>query len=139
MGGSLLLAPFVVTTPLSALIIFGLSGFGYTAYNANSLAFPADVVPKTSAASAWGIACIGAGVGGAVFQFLSGRTVKSISESMDYTTAYNYLFIGYGLLAFIGVFVVLFVMGPLHKDEALHAYVASGKEDDRNEPSGNEK
>jgi MFS transporter, ACS family, hexuronate transporter len=139
MGGSLLLAPFVVTTPMSALIIFGLSGFGFTAYNANSLAFPADVVPKTSAASVWGIACVGAGLGGSVFQFLSGRTVKSLSESLDYTTAYNYLFIGYGLLALIGVFIVLFVMGPLHKDESLHAYLASREEENKNEPCGNEK
>jgi len=129
MGGSLLLAPLVVTTPLSALIIFGFSGFGFTSYNANSMAFPADVVPKTSAASVWGIACVGAGLGGAVFQSLSGRTVKSLSESMDYTTAYNYLFIGYGLLALIGVLITLFVMGPLKKDEALHAFVASDKQE----------
>src|SRR5947207_13112526 len=45
MGLPLLLAPFIVSTPMSALIIFGISGFGFTAYNANSLAFPADVVP----------------------------------------------------------------------------------------------
>jgi ACS family hexuronate transporter-like MFS transporter len=124
---------------MSALIIFGLSGFGFTAYNANSLAFPADVVPKTSAASVWGLACVGAGLGGAVFQSLSGRTVKSLSESLDYTTAYNYLFIGYGLLAVIGVCVVMFVMGPLHRDEALHAYVASDKEINENERGSNEK
>jgi ACS family hexuronate transporter-like MFS transporter len=139
MGGSLLLAPFMVTTPLSALIIFGLSGFGFTAYNANSMAFPADVVPKNSAASVWGIACFGAGLGGALFQSLSGRTVKTLSESVDYTTAYNYLFIGYGLLALIGVFITLFVMGPLHKDEALYSYAASGTEETKNERSGEEK
>ena len=94
---------------------------------------------RSSAASVWGIACVGAGLGGAVFQFLSGRTVKSLSESLDYTTAYNYLFIGYGLLALIGVFIVLFVMGPLHKDEALHAYVASVEEENKNEQDGNKK
>jgi ACS family hexuronate transporter-like MFS transporter len=125
MGVSLLLAPFVVTSPMSALIIFGISGFGFTSYNANSLAFPADVVPKTSAASVWGLACVGAGLGGAVFQSLSGITVSRISKSANYETAYNYLFIGYGIIALIGVFIILFVMGPLHKNEELHKYAES--------------
>lgn len=128
MGGSLLLAPLVVTSPMSALIIFGISGFGFTAYNANSLAFPADVVPKTAAASVWGLACVGAGLGGAVFQSLSGITVGKISASINYTTAYNYLFIGYGAISFIGVFIVLFLLGPLHKNEELHAYAETSKE-----------
>ena len=127
MGLSLLLAPLIVTTPMSALIIFGCSGFGFTAYNANSLAFPADVVPKTSAASVWGLACVGAGLGGAVFQSLSGFTVAKISASVNYRTAYNYLFVGYGIIALIGVFIVLFVMGPLHKNEELHAYAEAEK------------
>lgn len=127
MGLSLLLAPLIVTTPMSALIIFGCSGFGFTAYNANSLAFPADVVPKTSAASVWGLACVGAGLGGAVFQSLSGLTVAKISASVNYQTAYNYLFVGYGIIALIGVLIVLFVIGPLHKNEELHAYAEMQK------------
>jgi ACS family hexuronate transporter-like MFS transporter len=131
MGGSLLIAPFVVTTPMSALIIFGISGFGFTAYNANSLAFPADVVPKTAAASVWGLACVGAGFGGAIFQALSGFTIAKISSSINYTTAYNYLFIGYGTISFIGVFIVLFLLGPLHKNEELHAYAESSNEEIR--------
>lgn len=130
MGLSLLLAPLIVTTPLSALIIFGISGFGFTAYNANSLAFPADVVPKTSAASVWGLACVGAGLGGALFQSLSGYTVAKLSASINYTTAYNYLFVGYGIIALIGVFIVLFLLGPLHQNEELHAYAESQKEED---------
>lgn len=123
MGGSLLLAPFVITTPMSALIVFGISGFGFTACNANSLSFPADVVPKNATASVWGIVSTGAGLGGALFQSLSGRTVKALSESDGYVTAYNYLFIGYGIVALIGVFIVLVVMGPLRKDQSLHDYV----------------
>ena len=51
----------------------------------------------------------------------------------------SFFFIGYGLLALVGVFIVLLVTGPLHKDEALYAYVASGEEENRNEHSGNEK
>ena len=125
MGMPLLLAPFIVTTPMSALIIFGISGFGFTAYNANSLAFPADVVPKSAAASVWGIACVGAGLGGALFQSLSGVTVAKVSTSVNYTAAYNYVFIGYGLIALIGVCVILYLMGPLHKNEELHEYAES--------------
>jgi ACS family hexuronate transporter-like MFS transporter len=129
MGLSLLLAPFVVTTPMSALIIFGISGFGFTAYNANSLAYPADVVPKTSAASVWGLACVGAGLGGAVFQSLSGFVVAKLSASANYTTAYNYLFVGYGVIALIGVFVILFLLGPLHPNKELHAYAEDQKDE----------
>ncbi|MEO6330481.1 MAG: MFS transporter, partial [Ginsengibacter sp.] len=101
MGLPLLIAPLIVTTPMSALIIFGCSGFGFTAYNANSLAFPADVVPKTAAASVWGLACVGAGLGGAVFQSLSGLIIAKFSVSINYQTAYNYLFVGYGIIALI--------------------------------------
>jgi len=67
MAMPLLIAPLIVTTPMSALIVFGLSGFGYTSYTANALALTADVVPKSSAASAWGLSCIGNGIGGAIF------------------------------------------------------------------------
>jgi MFS transporter, ACS family, hexuronate transporter len=123
MGVPLLLAPFVINSPMSALIIFGLAGFGYTSYTANSLAFPADVVPKSAAASVWGLACVGTGLGGALFQSLSGYTLKSLSASHNYTVAYNALFIGFGLLALIGLFIMLFFMGPLTRNEELHRYV----------------
>jgi MFS transporter, ACS family, hexuronate transporter len=131
MGLPLLLAPLIVTTPISALIIFGISGFGFTSYNANSLPFPADVVPRTSAASVWGLACVGAGLGGFAFQSLSGIVIDSVHKEIGYTAAYNYLFIGYGIVALIGASIVLFVMPPLHKDESLHAYV-SGNESHAN-------
>ena len=122
MGVSLLSGPFLISTPVSALIIFGIAGFGYTSYTANCLAFPSDVVPKNSAASAWGLACIGNGLGGAVFQSLSGVTLKSVSAVHGYTSAYNILFIGFGISALIGVGILLFGMGPLIKDEALQRY-----------------
>lgn len=123
MGIALLLGPFVITTPVSALIIFGIAGFGYTSYTANALALPADVVPKSAAASVWGLACIGNGIGGAIFQSLSGITLKSFSKSHDYTFAYNILFIGFGALAIIGVLIMLFGMGPFVKNKELQDYV----------------
>jgi len=122
MGLSLLSGPFLISTPVSALIIFGIAGFGYTSYTANCLAFPSDVVPRNSAASAWGLACIGNGLGGAVFQSLSGVTLKSVSAVHGYTSAYNILFTGFGISALIGVSILLFGMGPLVKDEALQRY-----------------
>jgi ACS family hexuronate transporter-like MFS transporter len=125
MGLSLLVAPLIITSPVSALIIFGMAGFGYTSYTANSLAFPADVVPKSAAASVWGLACVGTGLGGAIFQSLSGITLKSVSASHSYYIAYNYLFVGFGLLALIGLLIMLLWMGPLVKNEALHKYVNS--------------
>jgi len=123
MGVPLLLAPFIITTPISALIIFGIAGFGYTSYTANSLAFPADVVPESATATVWGLACVGTGLGGAVFQALSGVTLKSVSASSNYFTAYNYLFIGFGVSAIIGLAIMIFLMGPLVKDQKLQDYV----------------
>jgi ACS family hexuronate transporter-like MFS transporter len=127
MGVSLLIAPLVITTPVSALIIFGIAGFGYTAYTANSLAFPADVVPKSAAASVWGLACVGTGLGGAIFQSLSGLTLKKVSASHSYAVAYDALFIGFGALAIIGLLIMLFCMGPLVKNEELQRYVDEGE------------
>ena len=127
MGLPLLLAPFIVTTPMAALILFGLSGFGYTSYTANALALTADVVPKNAAASAWGLACIGNGIGGAIFQFLSGITLKHVSASYSYTIAYNVLFVGFGVLAMIGLFILLFLLGPFVKDKALQEYAGEGE------------
>jgi len=126
MGVPLLLAPWIITSPISALIVFGLAGFGYTSYTANSLAFPADVVPKSAAASVWGLACVGTGLGGAIFQSISGVTLKSLSVSHNYTFAYDALFIGFGALAIIGLLIMLLFMGPLVRNEELHRYVADG-------------
>ena len=122
MAVPLLLAPFVVTTPMSALIVFGLSGFGYTSYTANALALTADVIPKSSSASAWGLACIGNGIGGAIFQALSGITLKSFSVSAGYVAAYNILFLGFGILVVIGVIILLFLSGPFEKNKTLYDY-----------------
>lgn len=123
MGFSLLLGPLVITSPLSALLIFGMAGFGYTAYTANSLAFPADVVPKSAAASVWGLACVGTGLGGALFQSLSGLVLKTFSGSLGYAAAYNILFVGFGAVALLGLLIMLLFMGPLVKNKELHQYV----------------
>ena len=123
MGAAFLAAPFLVTSPLSALLLFGMAGFGYTSYTANSLACPADVVPKSASASVWGIGCVGTGLGGALFQGLSGIVLTGVGTGHDTTYAYNYLFLMYGGIAVLGMLVVWFLMGPIQKDETLHGIV----------------
>jgi ACS family hexuronate transporter-like MFS transporter len=108
---------------MSALIVFGLAGFGYTSYTANALALTADVVPKSAAASGWSLACIGNGIGGAIFQSLSGITLVYVTAAYNYTAAYNVLFIGFGVLSLIGLIILLFLMGPFVKSKALQDYV----------------
>lgn len=124
----LLLAPWVVTTPMSGLIVFGLAGFGYTSYTANSLALTADVVPNSSAASAWGLACIGNGIGGAIFQSLSGVTLKKISVISGYAVAYNVLFLVFGVSVLLGMVILLFFAGSFTKSKELYEYAEGEKE-----------
>jgi ACS family hexuronate transporter-like MFS transporter len=123
MALSLILGPLVINSPASALIVLSIAGFGYAAYTSNSMAFPGDVVPQSATASVWGIASVGAGLGGIIFQSLSGIAVKDISASYNYAIAYNSVFIGYGIMALAGSSIVLFVMGPLVKNDKLHEYV----------------
>jgi MFS transporter, ACS family, hexuronate transporter len=124
MALSLISGPFVITSPATALAVLAIAGFGYAAYTANTMAFPGDVVPQNGTASVWGIASVGAGLGGAIFQSLSGIAVKKYSILHGYAFAYNAVFFGYGLLAIIGLVFVLFVMGPLEKDKNLAQYGA---------------
>jgi ACS family hexuronate transporter-like MFS transporter len=123
MALSLLLGPLVINGPVGALIILAIAGFGYAAYTANTMAFPADVVPKSATASVWGIASVGAGLGGVIFQSLSGLAIKNLSAHFNYSLAYNAVFVGYGLMAIIGLCVVLLLMGPLVLNEDLQEYV----------------
>jgi ACS family hexuronate transporter-like MFS transporter len=127
MGLSLILGPFLIVSPASALIVLSLAGFGYAAYTCNTMAFPGDVVPLSATASVWGIASVGAGFGGMVFQSLSGITVKNLSSAYTYSFAYNIVFVGYGILAILGLSIVIFLIGPLVKDEGLQAYVDEKK------------
>jgi ACS family hexuronate transporter-like MFS transporter len=123
---ALILGPLVIHSPASALVMLSFAGFGYAAYTANTMAFPADVVPLNATASVWGVASVGAGLGGAIFQSLSGIAIKTLSGTYNYTVAYNAVFIGYGVLALIALCVILFVLGPLEKDRALQEYVDAG-------------
>ena len=119
MAFSLIAGPLIIVSPASAIAVLAVAGFGYAAYTANTMAFPGDVVPSNTTASVWGVASVGAGLGGAVFQSLSGIAVKNISSASGYAMAYNMVFLGYGISALIGLIIILFVMGPLIRDEKL--------------------
>ncbi len=124
MGVALLMAPFIIHSPITALIIFGIVGFGYTSYTANALAIPADVVPNSATATVWGLACIGTGIGGAIFQTVSGLTLKTLTVTTTYQHAYNALFFMFAAAAFIGLAIQMF-MGPLVKNKDLEEYVSN--------------
>ncbi|TAM93329.1 MAG: MFS transporter [Chitinophagaceae bacterium] len=123
LGLSLILGPLLISSAMVALAILSIAGFSYAAYTANTMAFPADVVPQSATASVWGVASVGAGLGGAIFEFLSGIAVKNISEAHNYATAYNTVFIGYGIMALVALIIVLFLMGPLVKNPELFEYI----------------
>ncbi len=84
--------------------------FGYAGYNANCLAFPADVFPRNMVGSIWGLASMGAGFGGMLFSWLSGAVIDRFG--------YFPVFIGYGILPVIALALVLGPMGPLTPDSA---------------------
>ncbi len=123
LAATLILGPMIISSPASALVVLSIAGFGYAAYTANTMAFPGDVVPQSAVASVWGVASVGAGFGGAVFQALSGITIAYLHTAFNYSVAYTAVFIAYGVLAVAGVSIVMFAMGPLTKNIELQEYV----------------
>jgi ACS family hexuronate transporter-like MFS transporter len=117
---SLILGPLVIHSPAMALVILSCAAFGFSAYNSNTMAFPSDVVPPSATASVWGIASVGAGLGGMFFQSASGIAIKNFSAVHGYAAAYNGVFIGYGVLGLIGLVIILFGIGPLVKNNYLY-------------------
>jgi len=88
-----------------ALAWISVATFGYAGYNANCLAFPADVFPRNMVGSIWGLASMGAGFGGMLFSWLSGAVIDRFG--------YFPVFIGYGILPVIALALVLGPMGAL--------------------------
>ncbi len=88
-----------------SVALISVATFGYTGYNSNALAFPADVFPKNMVASVWGLASMGSGFGGMLFSWLSGRMIDQYG--------YTPVFIAYGIMPLIAAGLVLFAMGPL--------------------------
>ena len=98
--------PAILTTNAwLAIALISLTTFGYTGYLANTLAFPADVFPKNTVASIYGLASMGSGFGGMMFMGLSGWLIGRYG--------YTPVFIGYGILPVVALAIVIFLMGPL--------------------------
>jgi MFS transporter, ACS family, hexuronate transporter len=94
-----------VRQPGISIALVSLAMLGYTGVTANMLAFPADVFPATVVASVWGLAGLGSGVGGMVFALATGWLVDHYS--------YVPVFVGFGLLPIVALFIIWFVLGPL--------------------------
>ena len=119
MAAALLSGPLVISGPRSALVMLSVAGFGWAAYSANTLAFPADVFPQRAVATVWGLASVGAGLGGAFFQHASGLAVAHLRTTIGVAGAYHTVFVAYGVAALVGLTLVLFPMGPLTRDETM--------------------
>jgi ACS family hexuronate transporter-like MFS transporter len=98
--------PAIITQdPYVSIASVSIAMFGYTGCLANTLAFPAEVFPKNALGSVWGLASMGSGLGGMIFQWLSGRMVDRFG--------YFPVFIAYGIMPLIAVAIMLFLIGPL--------------------------
>ncbi len=110
--------PAIFTTSVGlAIVLVSVAAFGYAGYTANTLAFPAEVFPKTAVASVWGLASVGSGLGGMLFQYLSGFLVQRYG--------YTPVFIGYGIMPVIALLLVVYGVGPLRRDARFDAPNAS--------------
>jgi len=83
---------------------------GYTGCLANMLSFPADVFPKSTVASVYGLASMGSGFGGMLFTLITGWVVDHYS--------YTPVFIGFGILPLICATILWMWLGPLEKRSA---------------------
>jgi ACS family hexuronate transporter-like MFS transporter len=84
-----------------------LAMLGYTGCLANMLSFPADVFPKSTVASVYGLASMGSGFGGMLFTLVTGWVVDRY--------AYTPVFIGFGILPLICATILWVWLGPLEK------------------------
>jgi len=102
-------AVLVSGAPLAVAFV-SVATFGYTGCLANMLALPADVYPKNTLASIWGLASMGSGFGGMLFTLVTGWAVARFS--------YTPVFIGFGLIPLVSAAILLFVTVPARPQPA---------------------
>lgn len=88
-----------------SIALISVAMLGYTGVTANMLAMPADVFPQNVLASIWGYAGLGSGFGGMLFALITGWLVDHYS--------YVPVFIGFGLMPLIALFIIWTLLGPL--------------------------
>ncbi len=88
-----------------SLTLVSAAAAGYTGMLSNMLAAPADVFPTSAVASVYGLASMGSGLGGMLFTLITGWVVDHYS--------YTPVFIGYGLMPFIGALIWWTMLGQL--------------------------
>jgi ACS family hexuronate transporter-like MFS transporter len=97
----------LVSNPWLSIAFVSLAMLGYTGCLANMLAMPADVFPKHSVASVYGLASMGAGLGGMLFTLITGWVVDHYS--------YTPVFFGFGVLPLLGTVILWTLAGPLRQ------------------------
>jgi len=101
--------PAALTTSLALAVgLIATATFGYTSYTANTLPLPADVFPRNTVGSIWGLASMGSGLGGMLFSWLGGRVIDRYG--------YVPVFVAYGIMPLVALAIVLFLLGPLRPD-----------------------
>jgi ACS family hexuronate transporter-like MFS transporter len=88
-----------------SMALVSLAMLGYTGCCSIMLAFPADVFPKNLVGSIWGIASMGAGLGGMIFALLTGWVLDHFS--------YVPVFVGFGLLPLVSASLLWTLLGPI--------------------------
>ena len=102
--------PAILTSDMvTAIALVSVATFGYTGYSANAMAFPADVFPRNTVGSIYGLASMGSGFGGMLFNPIAGHIIDKYG--------YTPVFICYGIMPLIALSIVLFLMGPLLPDK----------------------
>ena len=105
---SVLLFALLMTSAIPAVLVrdvrlsialVSVATLGYTGCVANMLAFPADVFPKNTVGSIWGLASMGSGFGGMIFSLATGWIVDHYS--------FVPVFILFGLIPLISASIVL--------------------------------
>ena len=90
-----------VESPWYSMACVSLAMAGYTACNAVLLSIPADVLPRSTLGSTWGLCSMGSGFGGMVFALITGWLVDHYS--------YAPVFVLFGTLPLASAFVLWLV------------------------------
>lgn len=88
-----------------SIALVSLAMMGYTGSLANMLTFPADVFPKNTVGSIWGLASMGAGFGGMIFTLITGWVLDHYS--------YVPVFVMFGIMPLVSASIIWFALGPL--------------------------